>query len=86
MAVPSQMENSRNMANDPSGQVAEYRIMRRKGSADFTLLRTIAPTELQNNQFQMQDKYLEKDAPYTYRVEAYNASGQIVGISVEKTI
>jgi hypothetical protein len=86
MALPSEMQNNRPLAQDSSAQVAEYRIMRRKGSADFTLLRTIAPTELQNNQFQMQDKYLAKDTPYTYRVEAYNASGQLVGISLEKTI
>ncbi|MCX6556855.1 MAG: hypothetical protein NTW95_05400 [Candidatus Aminicenantes bacterium] len=63
-----------------------YCILRRKGSGDFVLLRTIAPSELQNNRFQMQDKYLDKGIPYTYRVEAYNISGQLVGLPEEKTI
>ncbi len=72
--------------DNPGIPVVQYRIMRRKGSADFALLRTIAPSELQNNQFQMQDKYLEKDISYTYRVEAYDTAGQLVGRSTEKTI
>ena len=66
--------------------VTQYRLMRRKGTGDFALLRAIAPAELQNNQFQMQDKYLEKDIPYTYRVEAYNAAENLIEISLEKTI
>jgi len=65
---------------------AYYCIWRRKGSGAFIILRTIDPAELQNNRFQMQDKYLEKGTSYTYRVEAYNAAGQLVGISAEKTI
>jgi hypothetical protein len=70
-------------------QAAQYRIMRCMscmGTTDFLLLKTIAPSELQNNQFQMQDKYLEKDISYTYRVEAYDAAGYLVGISLAKTI
>jgi hypothetical protein len=67
-------------------QVAQYRLMRRQGSGEFVLLKTITPSELQNNQFQMQDKYLEKDIPYIYRVEAYDAGGQLIGISMDKTI
>jgi hypothetical protein len=34
----------------------------------------------------MQDRYLEKDISYTYRLEAYDASGKLIGISTEKTI
>lgn len=74
------------LGGDAGMQVGQYRIMRCKGSEDFTLLRTVTPSELQNNQFQMQDKYLEKDITYTYRVEAYDASGQLTGISSGKTI
>jgi hypothetical protein len=69
-----------------SATVVQYRLMRRQGIGNFALLRAIAPSELQNNRFSMQDKYLEKDIPYTYRVEAYDAVGQLVGISLEKTI
>ena len=66
--------------------VAQYRLMRRKGDEGFITLKTIAPSELQNNQFQMQDKYLEKGIPYTYRLEAFDANGQLIGISSEKSI
>jgi hypothetical protein len=73
--------------NDNSSiPVAQYRIMRRQGSGDFILLRAVAPSELQNGKFQMQDKYLEKKITYTYRVEAYDGFGQLIGISQEKTI
>jgi hypothetical protein len=65
---------------------AYYCIRRRKGKGDFILFKTITPAELQNNHYQMQDRYLDKGTAFTYRVEAYNASGQIIGIPVEKTI
>ena len=71
---------------NPDHPAAQYRLMRRKGNEGFITLKTIAPSELQNNQFQMQDKYLEKDIPYTYRVEAFDANGQLIGISSEKSI
>jgi len=66
--------------------IAQYRLMRRKGDEGFITLETIAPSELQNNQFQMQDKYLEKGTHYTYRVEAFGANGELIGISSEKSI
>ena len=74
------------MGGDPDVPVDEYRILRRKGSDDFAWLRTVFPSELQNNQFQVQDKYLDKETQYTYIVEAYNTAGQLVGRSAEKTI
>ncbi len=43
-----------------SDQAAQYRVLRRKASEDFVVLKTVAPSELRDNQFQMQDKYLEK--------------------------
>jgi hypothetical protein len=73
-------------ANAFSAQVAEYRILRRQGGGIFELLRKVAPSELQDNRFQMQDRYLERVATYTYRVEAYDAAGQLIGISSERTI
>jgi hypothetical protein len=74
------------LIGNASVQVSQYHLMRRKGGEDFILLKEIAPSELHNNQFQMQDKYLEKGAAYTYRVEAYDAAGQLIGVSMEKTI
>jgi uncharacterized repeat protein (TIGR01451 family) len=74
------------LAEDFALPVAQYRILRKKGTGNFELLKTVTPAELQNGQFQMQDKYLEKGTAYTYRVEAYNVVGQLIGISPEKTI
>jgi hypothetical protein len=34
----------------------------------------------------MQDKYMEKDIPYSYRLEAFDADGELIGISSENTI
>ncbi len=74
------------MVENSDVSAAYYCIMRRKGSSDFVLLRTVLSSELQNSQLQMEDKYLEKGIPYTYRVEAYDASGHLFGLPVEKTI
>ncbi len=71
---------------NPDHPAAQFRLMRRKGNEGFFTLKTIIPSELQNNQFQMQDKYLEKNISYTYRVEAFDGNGQLIGISSEKTI
>jgi len=66
--------------------VARYRITRCRGNGDYETILTITPAELQNNLFQMQDRYLEKDIPYTYRVTACDAAGKVVGISMGITI
>jgi len=71
---------------DPEAAVAEFRVMRRKGNALAELLHTVTPSELQDNRCQVQDKYLEKDFAYTYRVDAYDAGGQLIGRSAAKTI
>jgi len=71
---------------DPEVPVAEFRVMRRKGNAKLELLQMVTPSALQGNRCQVQDKYLEKDAAYTYRVEAYDAGGQLIGRSAAKTI
>jgi hypothetical protein len=72
---------------DPStAQISQYRIMRRKGSEYFVLFQVVIPSEMPNHQFQMQDKYLEKNTPYTYRVEVFDYNGHLIGRSAERTI
>ncbi len=66
--------------------VGQYRIIRRQGNGDYVPLRTVAPSELNDNQFQMQDKYLEKMTGYTYIVEAYDEAMLVIGRSAEKRI
>ena len=67
------------LGGNPGTLVAQYRLMRRKGNEGFVTLKTIIPSELQNNQFQMQDKYLEKGILYTYRLEALDSNGRLIG-------
>lgn len=74
------------LGGDPGTAVAQYRLLRRRGAGEFVLICTITPSELHDNQFQMQDKYLEKDIPYTYRLEAFDSDGKLIGISSEKNI
>ena len=71
---------------DPAIPAAQYCIVRSEDGGDFILIKTVDPTDLQNGRFQMEDKYLEIDKQYSYRVEVYNATGQIIAISFEKTI
>jgi hypothetical protein len=66
--------------------VAKYSITRREGDGEFFLRKTVLPTALRNEEFQMLDKYLDLGKPYTYRIEAYDATGTLIGISPEKTI
>jgi uncharacterized repeat protein (TIGR03803 family) len=72
--------------NDPALPATSFRFVRSKNGGDFLPLRTVGLSELQNNRFQMEDQDLENNTPYTYQVEANNASGQIIAISIEKTI
>lgn len=71
---------------NPDMQACKFRIVRSQDGDDFMLLDEIDASELQNNRFRMEDKNLEKNSIYTYRVAAYNSSGQIIAISKEKTI
>jgi len=73
-------------AGNPSVDVERYKLLRRKSSSDYDFFRNVLPSELKNNQFEIEDRYLEKNLKYTYRVEAFNAEGKLVGYSDEKTI
>ena len=67
--------------------VSQYHVMRRQGQGDVSCCaRRSAPSELNDNQFQMQDKYLEKLSEYTYMIEAYDEAMQLLGRSADETI
>jgi hypothetical protein len=65
---------------------SSYHLMRRQSSDDYAVLRAVTPSELQNNAFQTQDKYLQKDTSHAYRVGAYDFAGQLIGYSADKTL
>jgi hypothetical protein len=73
-------------AGNPSVDVERYKLLRRKSSSDYEFFKNVLPSELKNNQFEIEDRYLEKNLKYTYMVEAFNAEGKLVGYSDEKTI
>ncbi len=66
--------------------VSRYHVMRRQGNGDYSLRKVVSPSELNDNQFQMQDKYLEKFSEYTYMIEAYDEAMQLIGRSADETI
>lgn len=73
-------------ARAPAVAISAYRILRSRDNGEFIVVKTVAPSELENGHFRWQDKYLEEESAYTYRVEAVDADGRLVGISQEKSI
>ena len=74
--------------NDPgSGISAEkYGIYRNSAGGSFRLIKEVAANELQNNAYTFYDKYLDKGMAYSYRVEARNAQGEVIAVSITQSI
>jgi hypothetical protein len=55
---------------------------------DYHVVKEILPSELepQTGNFSFNDEYLEKNMTYTYKVEALDLDGRVIGVSNEKTI
>jgi hypothetical protein len=74
-------------AENPSQiQVSRFVILRKTGNGNFQVLAEILASGLAQSGFAYQDKWLEKLTVYTYRIEAVNAAGNVVGRSADKTI
>jgi hypothetical protein len=67
-------------------QVSRFFILRKTGNGNFQVLAEIPASGPAVSGFAYQDKWLEKSAVYTYRIEAMNAAGNVVGRSADKTI
>jgi hypothetical protein len=67
-------------------QVSRFFILRKTGNGNFKVLAEIQASGPAVSGFAYQDKWLEKSAVYTYRIEAVNAAGNVVGRSADKTI
>ncbi len=73
--------------NPDAVPVSKFIVYRNEG-LDYYAVKEILPSEieLQNGNFSFNDEYLEKNMTYTYKVEALDLDGRVIGVSNEKTI
>jgi hypothetical protein len=75
--------------NPDAVPVSKFVVYRKEGM-DYQVVKEILPSELElqngNFSFTFTDEYLEKNVTYTYKVEALDLDGRVIGISNEKTI
>ena len=67
-------------------QVSRFFILRKTGNGNFQVVAEIPASGPAVSGFAYQDKWLEKSGVYTYRIEAVNDAGNVVGRSADKTI
>ena len=67
------------------GAISAVVVYRKVGNGDNQSIKEVSPSELQGA-YTFYDKYLEKDKTYTYKAEAFNATGRVIAISGEQTI
>ena len=73
------------VANPGPIQVSRFFVLRKTGNGNFQVLAEIPASGSAVSGFAYQDKWLVKSAVYTYRIEAVNAAGNVVGRSADKT-
>jgi hypothetical protein len=65
---------------------AKFLLMRREDGGAWTLQKEILPTEFTDGRYTFASLPLDKDKAYSFRVEARNAAGALIGASAEVTI
>jgi hypothetical protein len=70
---------------DPTVPI-RYVLNRKQGGGEYRSVKEFNSSELQNNTYTYEDKFLEAEVTYVYQVVAYNASGQEIGRSDEITV
>jgi hypothetical protein len=70
---------------DPSVSI-KYALNRKQSGGEYKLLKEFSSSDLKNNTYTYEDKFLEAEVTYIYQVVAYNASGQVIGRSQEITV
>lgn len=65
---------------------ARYGIYRSRAGGGFELIKEVAATELQNNEYTYYDKYLDNQVSYSYQVQVRNALGEVVSVSNVESI
>ncbi|MFC2154958.1 Ig-like domain-containing protein, partial [Acidobacteriota bacterium] len=72
-----------NLSNIP---VSKYLIYRNVVDGEFKVINTFTDADLIDGAYSYNDKYLENDKTYTYKVEAVDADERVIAQSVEVTI
>lgn len=73
---------------DPDSGITgeKYSIFRNSAGGSFQMIKEIAASELQNNSYTYYDKYLDSGVTYTYLIQARNAMGEIIAVSIKQSI
>ena len=74
------------VANPGPIQVSGFLVLRKTGNGNFQVVAEIPASGPALSAFAYQDKWLVNSAVYTYRIEAVNAAGNVVGRSADITI
>jgi hypothetical protein len=72
--------------NPESIPIAKYVIYRKASGEEFLAIGEIAATQIKDNAFTFYDKTVEKNKQYTYKIEALDENGIVIGASEEKAI
>jgi hypothetical protein len=72
--------------NPDDDSVSKLIVFRRNIGASDQLIKEIPFSDFQNNSYSFIDKFLDTDMTYTYRVEALDSTGKVIGVSNEENI
>jgi len=73
-----------NVNNPGSLVVKKYKIFRKESGGTYRVIKEIAGAELTGGNYSFNDAYLEKDKTYSYKAEAVDSSGDIIGATPEQ--
>lgn len=69
-----------------SVDVAKYVIMRKNDIDIYREIKEILPSDAEGNIYKYNDKFIDSERKYSYKIIAYDALGTVIGISQEITI
>jgi hypothetical protein len=72
--------------NSVSALIAKYHIYRKESNGNYEVVKKLTKTELESGNYIYNDKYIEKDKDYKYKVSALDSNNNEVGVSNEVSI
>jgi hypothetical protein len=72
-----------NPENEPISRLVVYR---KSVGESYQLIKDILFSDFQNNSYSFIDKFLDRNLHYTYRVDALDTAGKVIGVSNEESI